>query len=852
MPSKYNPQKIEKKWQKEWQKNKLYRAVDGSKKKKYYTLVEFPYPSGDGLHVGHVRSYTALDVVVRKRRMEGYNVLYPIGWDAFGLPTENYAIKTQTHPKIVTKKNTDNFRRQLQSLGFSFDWDREINTTDPQYYKWTQWLFLKFFEHGLAYKARTTINWCPKDKIGLANEEVVSGACERCGTAVEKREKEQWMLRITAYAEKLLKGLEKVDYIPEARVQQENWIGKSEGAVIKFPINIAEVGLPHIEVFTTRADTLFGATYLVLAPEHEFIQQYESRITNYGEVKKYISEARKKTDMERTAEGKEKTGVELKGIMAVNPATKKEIPVWISDYVLAGYGTGAIMAVPAHDERDFAFAKKFGLDIVLVIQPHNIPGVSDLVDGEEKLNRILHLDIAYTGEGRLMNSGKFNHLKGEEARTAITNFVGGKITTQYKLRDWVFSRQRYWGEPIPLVFCKRCKESGLGSSASKLREGLPLSKGEALHPGWIPVREKDLPVELPNVKNYKPTDTGESPLANISSWVKTTCPRCGGPARRETDVMPNWAGSSWYFLRYIDSKNKRAFADAKKLKHWMPVDWYNGGMEHTVLHLLYSRFWNQFLYDIKLVPVAEPYKKRTSHGLILAEGGVKMSKSKGNVINPDEVVRQFGADALRLYEMFVGPFNQHVSWDPHGIIGTKRFLERVWKLGGKLKVKGQKIKYKSENKKLDQVLHQTIKKVSEDIENLRMNTAVSSLMILLNEMEKEQENIQHTTYNLFLKLLAPFAPHIVEELWGVLGEKKSIHTQPWPRFDKKKAQEDVFGLVVQINGKVRAVINASTGILQDEAERLVLLSDERVIKTLDGKKPRRVIYVPDKLINFVF
>ena len=852
MPSKYNPQKIEKKWQKEWQKNKLYRAVDGSKKKKYYTLVEFPYPSGDGLHVGHVRSYTALDVVVRKRRMEGYNVLYPIGWDAFGLPTENYAIKTQTHPKIVTKKNTDNFRRQLQSLGFSFDWDREINTTDPQYYKWTQWLFLKFFEHGLAYKARTTINWCPKDKIGLANEEVVSGACERCGTAVEKREKEQWMLRITAYAEKLLKGLEKVDYIPEARVQQENWIGKSEGAVIKFPINIAEVGLPHIEVFTTRADTLFGATYLVLAPEHEFIQKYESRITNYGEVKKYISEARKKTDMERTAEGKEKTGVELKGIMAVNPATKKEIPVWISDYVLAGYGTGAIMAVPAHDERDFAFAKKFGLDIVLVIQPHNIPGVSDLVDGEEKLNRILHLDIAYTGEGRLMNSGKFNHLKGEEARTAITNFVGGKITTQYKLRDWVFSRQRYWGEPIPLVFCKRCKESGLGSSASKLREGLPLSKGEALHPGWIPVREKDLPVELPNVKNYKPTDTGESPLANISSWVKTTCPRCGGPARRETDVMPNWAGSSWYFLRYIDSKNKRAFADAKKLKHWMPVDWYNGGMEHTVLHLLYSRFWNQFLYDIKLVPVAEPYKKRTSHGLILAEGGVKMSKSKGNVINPDEVVRQFGADALRLYEMFVGPFNQHVSWDPHGIIGTKRFLERVWKLGGKLKVKGQKIKYKSENKKLDQVLHQTIKKVSEDIENLRMNTAVSSLMILLNEMEKEQENIQHTTYNLFLKLLAPFAPHIVEELWGVLGEKKSIHTQPWPRFDKKKAQEDVFGLVVQINGKVRAVINTSTGISQNEAERLVLLSDERVIKTLDGKKLRRVIYVPDKLINFVF
>lgn len=799
-----------------WERKKLYQAIDGSRKKKYYALIEFPYPSGDGLHVGHVRSYTAMDIVARKRRMDGCNVLYPIGWDAFGLPTENYAIKTKTHPKTVTKRNTDNFRRQLQSLGFAFDWDREINTTDPAYYKWTQWIFLKLFEAGLAYKAKTIINWCPKDKIGLANEEVVGGHCERCGMAVEKREKEQWMLKITAYAEKLLKGLENVDYIPEARIQQENWIGKSEGALIEFRITIAEAGLPHIEVFTTRADTLFGATYLVLAPEHELIAKYKTQIANWNEVEDYIQKTKSKSDIERTAEGKEKTGVELKGMKAINPANQKEIPVWISDYVLAGYGTGAIMAVPAHDERDFAFAKKFNLPIIPVI--------------ESKVNMS---DSCYAGEGKLINSAKFDGMLSKKAKMAIAQFAGGKITAQYKLRDWVFSRQRYWGEPIPLVFCENCAET------QKFK-----NKGEKINPGWFAMSEKNLPLELPNIKSYTPTDTGESPLANIASWIKTTCPRCGGSARRETDVMPNWAGSSWYFLRYVDPKNKRAFADAKKLKYWMPVDWYNGGMEHTVLHLLYSRFWNQFLYDQKLIPTREPYKKRTSHGLILGEGGVKMSKSKGNVVNPDELVRQFGADALRLYEMFIGPFDQHVSWDPRGIVGIKRFLDRVWKLfhGTRNTEHGTK----KQSADTERLLHQTMKKVSEDIENLRMNTAVSSLMVLLNEMG----NSEIDSKKKFLLLLAPFAPHIADELWQMLGEKKSIHTQAWPKFDKKKAQAGTFGLVVQVNGKVRAVIDASTGMLQNDAETLAL-SDQRIIKQIDGKKPTRVIYVPDKLINFV-
>ena len=982
--SRYNPQKIEKKWQRVWEKQRLYRAVDGSKKKKYYALFEFPYPSGEGLHVGHLRPYVGMDLIARKRRMEGYNVLFPIGWDAFGLPTENYAIKHKIHPRIVTKQNSANFKRQMKLLGLSLDWDREINTTDPAYYKWTQWIFLKLFEAGLAYKAKTTINWCPKDKIGLANEEVVGGACERCGTQVEKREKEQWMLKITAYAEKLLEGLKHVDYIPQARVQQENWIGKSEGALIKFEVRDVKsemVRQAHhenfVEIFTTRADTLFGATYLVLAPEHELIRKLESRIKNLGEVKKYIAEAKRKTDIERTAEHKEKTGMELKGIKAINPANQEEIPIWISDYVLAGYGTGAIMAVPAHDERDFEFAKKFKLPIKTVIEPTFIqstePGkvvggvpfdhreaiiaivkhwsqdkyialrwkkvawgtfitggieegqtpeeaakmeirqetgylhpklMKDLgvVHGKfyhvpKKTNRNAHahtlylelqddarMPIAeeeqtiheilwlskeelkkfltpdshqyglkllfdeaslYIDEGTLANSGDFNRLESVEARKAITRFVGGKITTQYKLRDWVFSRQRYWGEPIPLIFCEHCAKT------KKSR-----NKGESLNSGWVPVIEKNLPVALPNVKNYMPTDTGESPLANIKSWVKAKCPRCGGPARRETDVMPNWAGSSWYFLRYTDPKNKKEFASKKKMEYWMGqpapsersvggVDWYNGGMEHTVLHLLYSRFWNQFLFDQKLVPTREPYKKRTSHGLIMGEGGIKMSKSKGNVINPDTVVEKFGADALRLYEMFLGPFNQPVAWDPRGIIGMSRFLERVWLMSHE-----KKFASKVNDTALETLLHKTIKKVSEDIESMSFNTAVSTLMIFTNECRK-CEVITRDAWEAFLIMLAPFAPHIAEELWRHLGKKKSIHIEPWPTYDKRKIIEETFMLIIQINGRVRDSFEAPRDISKEEAEKLAL-SRERVKDSLENKSVRKIVFVPGRLISFVF
>ncbi len=849
MPSKYNPQKIEKKWQKVWEQKKLYKTSNTSQKKKYYALIEFPYPSGDGLHVGHVRSYTAMDIVARKRRMQGHNVLYPIGWDAFGLPTENYAIKTGSHPKIVTKRNTDTFRRQLKSLGFSFDWSREINTTDPDYYKWTQWIFLKFFEAGLAYKARTFINWCTKCKIGLANEEVVAGRCERCGGEVVRREKEQWMLKITAYAEKLLKGLQDVDYIPEAKIQQENWIGRSEGATIKFKVQSSKFKInEEIEIFTTRADTLFGATYLALSPEHKLIAKRKMQIVNWKEVESYITATKKKTDIEHTAEGKEKTGMELKGIKAINPATKEEIPIWVSDYVLAGYGTGAIMAVPAHDERDFEFAKKFGLPVREVIQQPNVSV----------------LNTAYAGEGVLVNSSSFTGMQSIEAKKAIAEFVGGKITIQYKLRDWIFSRQRYWGEPIPLIFCERCKKL-IKSSKFKVQSS-KFIKGELLNPGWIPIKEKDLPVELPHVKSYTPTDTGESPLAGIASWVRVKCPRCGGAARRETDVMPNWAGSSWYFLAYLMSKkafkNKTSIGNWKleigNFRHFMPVDWYNGGMEHTVLHLLYSRFWNQFLHDIKLVPTAEPYKKRTSHGLILGEGGDKMSKSRGNVVNPDMLVREFGADALRMYEMFIGPFNQAAVWDPRGIIGTRRFLERTWNLISNFQKPSSKqdliSKNKSSNqKRIEQLLHQTIKKVSEDIENLRINTAVSSLMILLNEMEKSEirnPKFEMSCKKTFLRLLAPFAPHIAEELWQKSGGKKSVHLEPWPKFDKTLITEDIITLVVQVNGKMRATLKASIGISQKEVERLAF-ADVRVIKALDGKHPARVIYVPGKLINFV-
>lgn len=787
---KYDPKAIEPKWQKKWAEANLY-AADDKKKDKYYVLVEFPYPSGEGLHTGHVRSYTALDVIARKRRMEGKNVLYPIGWDAFGLPTENYALKTGIDPRLATKQNTDNFRRQLKSLGFSFDWNREVNTTDPQYYKWTQWMFIQFFKHGLAYKANVPINWCPKDKIGLANEEVVNGKCERCGSEVEKRNKEQWMIRITKYADRLLEGLKKVDYIERAKVQQENWIGRSEGASIKFKVESDKLKVKEIEIFTTRPDTIFGATFMVISPElaNDWLN---SGWAADEKVRKYIEVALKNRAVSEAEEKKEKTGVPS-GIFAVNPANNEKIPVWISDYVLAGYGTGAIMAVPAHDERDFEFAKKFNLPIREVVSPNK------KMDGK-----------AFIEDGKLINSGKFDGLDSKEAKEKMGKKFG-KPQVQYKLRDWVFSRQRYWGEPIPLIHCEKC--------------------------GWQPVPDKDLPVELPEVENYKPTDTGESPLAAIEDWVNTKCPKCGGRAKRETDVMPNWAGSSWYFLRYTDPKNEKEFASLKNLKHWLPVDWYNGGMEHTTLHLLYSRFWNMFLHDLEAVPVEEPYKKRTSHGFILGEGGIKMSKSRGNVVNPDDIVKEFGADALRLYEMFIGPFDQAVAWDKRGILGTERFLHRVAavKTGA------------GENKELESALHRLIKKVTDDIENLSMNTAVSALMIFVNACA-EAKIVPTETWKTFLIVLAPFAPHLTEELWAELGEKESIHKATWPKFNSKIAEEEEFELIIQINGKTRGTAKTRKGLSEKEAGEI---AEKTAGKWLAGKAAKKVIYVKDRLVNLI-
>ncbi len=942
----YDHKKIEKKWQNIWEKKGIYNAKNNSPQPKYYSLIEFPYPSGAGLHIGHPRSYTGMDIVSRKRRMEGYNVLYPIGWDAFGLPTENYAIKTGKDPRIVTKKNTDTFRKQLKSIGFSFDWSREINTTDPKYYKWTQWIFLQFFKKGLAYKAKININWCPKDKTGLANEEVIGGCCERCGTKVEKREKEQWMLAITKYAERLDKDLDDVDYLPQIKLAQRNWIGKSEGAEIEFKIKhnpsltlpegegemprffttnpelwkvlqdrvlemrknptngekimwdllrrntteyhfrrqhivdrfiadficvekklIVEVdgdihdykkaedkertkilnqlgfeivrfsndeiiknredifqsiilklnsissealsfgeGLGGVKVFTTRPDTIFGATYLVLAPEHELITNLKSQITNFNEVEKYIKEVKNKTEIERTSDDKVKTGVEIKGVKAINPANKEEIPIWIADYVLATYGTGAIMAVPADDARDKEFAEKFKLPIV------------------------------------------------KDYKKADFEDFGKKIT-RFKLRDWVFSRQRYWGEPIPVVHCEKC--------------------------GIVPVLEKDLPVELPKVKNYQPTDSGESPLANISKWVNTKCPKCKGKAKRETDTMPNWAGSSWYYLRYTDPKNSKEFASKKNLKYWLTsnfslsfgegqggVDWYNGGNEHTTLHLLYSRFWHKFLFDQGLVPTSEPYKKRTSHGMILGEGGVKMSKSIGNVINPDEIVKTYGADTLRVYEMFMGPFNQSVAWSTESIIGSRRFIEKVWRIGERvLKQKNfsvpdlkpvknsedgrfqSKIGGMSQNSSLVKILNKTIKKVEEDIEGMYFNTAISSMMILATEMEKT-ENVQIEDYKKFLQILSPFAPHVTEELWNTLGEKKSIHLSSWPKWDENLIKDEKIKIVVQINGKVRAEIMIRVEENEETIKQKALMN-EAILKYLAGKDAKKVIYVKNRLINIV-
>ncbi|HEY4496024.1 MAG TPA: leucine--tRNA ligase [Candidatus Paceibacterota bacterium] len=817
----YDHKKIEKKWQKVWEKEKFWQAKNKSKQPKFYGLIEFPYPSGQGLHVGHIRSNTAMDIICRKRRMEGFNVLYPIGWDAFGLPTENYAVKTGIQPAIVTKKNTDIFRKQLKSLGFSFDWSREINTSSPEYYKWTQWIFLKLFEKGLAYKKKIPINWCLSCKIGLANEEVVDGKCERCGGPTEKREKEQWMLAITKYADRLDKDLDEVDYLEEIKTQQRNWIGKSNGSLIKFQIashksKVDQFGTGKfiIEVFTTRVDTLFGATYLVLSPEHLEIQKYKSQITNWEEVEKYISEARKKTEIERTAEIKDtstgsvlgKTGVELNGIKAVNPANGEEIPVWVADYVLADYGTGAIMAVPAHDERDFQFAKKYNLPITEVITGGKV------------------FEEAYLGEGKLINSSKFDGMESKLAAKVITEFVEGKITTKYKLRDWVFSRQRYWGEPIPLIFCEK--------------------------DGWVAVPEKDLPVKLPKVKDFKPNESGESPLAQVTKWLNVKCPKCDEPTKRETDTMPNWAGSSWYYLRYIDPKNKKEFANKKKMEYWLGTDpvvggvnWYNGGMEHVTLHLLYSRFWHKFLFDLKLVPTNEPYKKRTAHGLILAEGGVKMSKSKGNVINPDEIVKRFGADSLRVYEMFMGPFDQAINWNTDGVVGAKRFLEKVWRIGVKFQVQTSKSKT---NSKFQFLINQTIKKVTEDIETMRFNTAISTLMILTNEMDK-LEKVTKEDFEILLRLLAPFAPHITEELWS---GKKSIHLRPWPKYDQTKIQDKTVKIVIQINGKVRGILEISRDLAQTKVEKQAAALPE-IAKWLVGKSVKKIIFVPARLLNFV-
>lgn len=773
---------IEAKWQAEWEKTKLYQAADPGKDtaEKFYGLVEFPFPSGEGLHVGHPRSYIAVDAMTRKQRMSGKNVLYSIGWDAFGLPAENYAIKHKVKPQDATQKNINNFRRQLKSIGFGFDWDREIDTTDPKYFKWTQWQFLQFFKHGLAYKAKTNINWCPKDKIGLANEEVVGGCCERCGTPVEKREKEQWMIAITQYAERLIADLDTVDYLPQIKSQQINWIGKSEGAYIDF-----SVGHETVRVFTTRPDTLFGATYLVLAPEHPLAAGHE-------EAKAYIEAARKKTEIERTNEDKEKTGVRLEGVMAINPANGQEIPVWISDYVLAHYGTGAIMAVPAHDERDEAFAKKFDLPIVQVISEEQIMINSGFMDGvpawKAKDEMISWLEEKKCGEG----------------------------TTTYKLRDWVFSRQRYWGEPIPIINCKKC--------------------------GHVPVPDDQLPLTLPDVEVYEPTDSGESPLASMRAWVEVKCPTCGGDAERETDTMPNWAGSSWYFLRYCDPHNDQALASSEKLKYWMPVDLYNGGMEHTTLHLLYSRFWYKFLWDIGAVPQecgSEPYKVRRSHGLIMAQGGEKMSKSKGNVVNPDDVVNEYGADVFRLYQMFMGPFDQAVPWDTNGIEGVRKYLDRVWNMFELAPV--------AATEELETLYHQTVKKVTEGIDHMHFNTCVSQLMILLNAFS-DAGGIPEAMQKGFIQLLAPFVPHLAAELWQKIGATGSVHLSGWPSFDSSKLQASSFTLVVQVNGKIRGKAVVDSNVSEDEAKAKAL---ELVEKWLEGKTPKQVIYVKGKLVSVV-
>ena len=836
---KYIPNKIEKKWQKIWEQKKIFEAKNPStrsarsgqsKKQKFFTLVEFPYPSGDGLHVGHCRSYTGLDIISRKKRMEGKNVLFPIGWDAFGLPTENYAIKKGIHPSVATKRNTDTFRKQLKSLGFSFDWSREVNTTDPAYYKWTQWIFLQLFKNNLAYKDKIAINWCSSCKIGLANEEVVAGNCERCGTKVEKKEKDQWMIKITKYADRLIKDLDNVNYLEKIKIQQKEWIGKSEGINIDYKIEgqaFAEASADKqnkiISVFTTRPDTNFGATFLVAGPDSNFVKENLETFPEKEKVKEYIKEALAKADIERTAEGRKKTGVAT-GWYAINNLNNRKMPIYVGDFVLGQFGTGCVVGVPGHDLRDFEFAKAMNLEVIRVVIGKD-GDTSEITDAKQVQEEV----------GIMINSGFLDGKDIHEATKLIMDYIEekgwGKKIINYKLRDWVFSRQHYWGEPIPLIYCSDC--------------------------GWVAVPEKDLPVELPKVKKYEPTDNGESPLAVIEKWVNTKCPKCGGPAKRETDTMPNWAGSNWYFLAYTFAKNGKYDWNNKDIESFMPVDWYNGGMEHTTLHLLYSRFIFKFLWDIGAVPKSigsEPYMKRTSHGMVLGEGGIKMSKSKGNVINPDTVVKDFGADTLRIYEMFMGPFDQAIPWDTKGVIGSRRFLEKIYNLisNFKFQISNSKgvIKSKIENSELDAVLHKTIKKVSEDIESMRFNTAVSALMILVNAFYEYQESLTKDNVKNLLLILSPFAPHLAEELWSEMKFKGLACQQPWPKYDEKLITSEKVLLIVQINGKVRDKIEASSGLLQTDAEKLVKESEKLKVH-LEGKQIRKIIYIKDKLINIV-
>ena len=799
---KFNHKAVEEKWQKIWEDKGVFHASEDTEKEKFYALIEFPYPSGQGLHVGHPRPYTALDTVARKRRLEGYNVLYPIGWDAFGLPTENYAIKNHIHPEIVTKKNIARFKKQIQSLGISFDWSREINTTDPEYYKWTQWIFIQLYKHGLAYKKEMNVNWCTSCKCVLANEEVVNGVCERCGSEVVHKVKSQWMLKITEYADRLINDLDLVNYPDRVKAQQKNWIGRSKGAEVDFTTTTGDT----LTIYTTRADTLYGATYMVISPEHPMIEKWADKISNMDEIKKYQEAAARKSDFERTEVAKEKTGVRIDGVNAINPVNNKEIPIFISDYVLVSYGTGAIMAVPAHDTRDWEFAKKFDLPIIEVVKGGNVQ------------------EEAYTdcAKGIMVNSGMLDGLTVDEAKKKIIDWLTsegkGHSKVNYKLRDWVFSRQRYWGEPIPMVYCEKC--------------------------GYVPIDEKDLPLRLPMVESYEPTDNGESPLAKMTDWINTTCPCCGGKAKRETDTMPQWAGSSWYYLRYMDPHNKNAIASKEALNYWSPVDWYNGGMEHTTLHLLYSRFWHKFLYDIGVVPTPEPYAKRTSHGMILGENGEKMSKSRGNVVNPDEIVDEYGADTMRLYEMFIGDFEKAAPWSKASIRGCRRFVERYWNLQSVL-IDGDKIR-----PELEGAFNKAIKKVGEDIENIKFNTAIATLMALINDISNVK-SINKEELRIFSILLNPFAPHVTEEVYeacklgnGILAEAE------WPEYDESKCVDESVEIVVQVNGKIKAKLNIPVDADKDAVLDLAK-NDENVKKAIDGMKIIKEIVVPKKLVNLV-